>query len=102
MCCVMLKTQSLKQMASNGKEKIPTVYQCDSYNRQNQTVVSDMDGTLLVGRSSFAYFALIAFDVGGILRLMLLLLAAPFAGLLYHFVLNPPASRCSSSPRLPG
>ncbi|KAL1536139.1 CAAX geranylgeranyltransferase alpha subunit [Salvia divinorum] len=73
-------------MGANGTEKIPTVYQCDSNNRQNQTVVSDMDGTLLVGRSSFAYFALIAFDVGGILRLMLLLLAAPFAGLLYHFV----------------
>lgn len=45
-----------------------------------------MDGTLLVGRSSFAYFALIAFDVGGILRLLLLLLVSPFAAFLYHFV----------------
>ncbi|KAG6394897.1 hypothetical protein SASPL_145488 [Salvia splendens] len=88
MCCDMLKTQSLETMggSGSGKGKIPTVYQCDSNNRQSQTVVSEMDGTLLVGRSSFAYFALIAFNVGGILRLMLLLLAAPFSGLLYHLV----------------
>lgn len=69
-----------------GRDKIPTIYQCNSNGRENHTVVADMDGTLLVGRSSFAYFALIAFDVGGILRLLLLLLAAPFAGLLYYFV----------------
>ncbi|KAI3459496.1 hypothetical protein Pfo_016159 [Paulownia fortunei] len=70
----------------NLPNRIPTIYQCDSKGRENQTVVADMDGTLLVGRSSFPYFALIAFDVGGILRLILLILAAPLAGLLYHFV----------------
>ncbi|XP_057783478.1 glycerol-3-phosphate acyltransferase RAM2-like [Salvia miltiorrhiza] len=73
-------------MTMASRDRIPTIYECDSNNRQNHTVVSDMDGTLLVGRSSFAYFALIAFDVGGILRLLLLLLAAPFVGLLYYFV----------------
>ncbi|KAH6778032.1 hypothetical protein C2S52_006460 [Perilla frutescens var. hirtella] len=67
-------------------KKIQTIYECDSNGREKHTVVADMDGTLLVGRSSFGYFALIAFDIGGILRLALLLLAAPFAGLLYHFV----------------
>ncbi|KAK9272716.1 hypothetical protein L1049_003093 [Liquidambar formosana] len=45
-----------------------------------------MDGTLLRGRSSFPYFALVAFEVGGILRLLFLLLASPLAGLLYHFI----------------
>lgn len=69
-----------------GRENISTIYQCDSNGRENHTVVAGMDGTLLTGRSSFAYFALIAFDVGGVLRLLLLLLAAPFVGLLYHFV----------------
>lgn len=49
-------------------------------------VVADMDGTLLRGRSSFPYFALVAFEIGGILRLLLLLLASPIAGLLYYFV----------------
>lgn len=66
--------------------KIPTIFECDSKERKNHTVIADMNGTLLIERSSFPYFALIAFDVGGILRLFLLLLAAPFVWLLYHFV----------------
>ncbi|EHA8592276.1 putative Glycerol-3-phosphate 2-O-acyltransferase 4 [Cocos nucifera] len=45
-----------------------------------------MDGTLLRGRSSFPYFALVAFEIGGILRLLFLLLASPIAGILYYFV----------------
>lgn len=49
-------------------------------------VVADMDGTLLRGRSSFPYFALVAFEVGGMFRLLFLLLASPLAGLLYYFV----------------
>ncbi|KAF2282539.1 hypothetical protein GH714_043747 [Hevea brasiliensis] len=38
------------------------------------------------GRSSFPYFALIAFEGCGVLRLLFLLLASPLAGLLYYFV----------------
>ncbi|GAV85068.1 Acyltransferase domain-containing protein/HAD domain-containing protein [Cephalotus follicularis] len=64
----------------------PTVDQCTSTGRENHTVVADMDGTLLRGRSSFPYFALVAFDVGGILRLLCLLLASPIAGFLYYLV----------------
>ncbi|KAL8475606.1 hypothetical protein ACS0TY_028316 [Phlomoides rotata] len=45
-----------------------------------------MDGTLLIGRSSFPYFALVAFEVGGILRLLFLILASPLAGFLYYLV----------------
>ncbi|XP_022151068.1 probable glycerol-3-phosphate acyltransferase 8 [Momordica charantia] len=45
-----------------------------------------MDGTLLRGRSSFPYFAVMAFELGGILRLLVLVLAAPLVGLLYYFV----------------
>ncbi|KAB2624625.1 glycerol-3-phosphate 2-O-acyltransferase 6-like [Pyrus ussuriensis x Pyrus communis] len=66
--------------------KFPTVDQCTSDGREKHTVVADMDGTLLRGRSSFPYFALIAFEVGGILRLLFLLLVTPLAGLLYYFV----------------
>ncbi|KAI3469756.1 hypothetical protein Pfo_026419 [Paulownia fortunei] len=65
---------------------IPTIHQCDSKGRENHTVVADMEGTLLIQRGSFPYFALVAFDVGGILRLLLLLLAAPLAWILHHFV----------------
>ncbi|KAL5554007.1 hypothetical protein UlMin_041408 [Ulmus minor] len=64
----------------------PTVEKCPSTDREKATVVTDMDGTLLRGRSSFPYFALFAFEVGGILRLLFLLLASPLAGLLYYFV----------------
>ncbi|OMO55012.1 glycerol-3-phosphate 2-O-acyltransferase 6-like protein [Corchorus olitorius] len=64
----------------------PFVQKCASIGRDKQTVVADMDGTLLIGRSSFPYFAMVAFEVGGILRLLFLLLASPFTGLLYYFV----------------
>ncbi|KAF3628447.1 hypothetical protein FXO38_28242 [Capsicum annuum] len=66
--------------------KFPTIQQCESKGREDQTVLSDMDGTLLVGRSSFPYFALVAFEVGGISRLLFLVLASPLAGFLYYIV----------------
>ncbi|MBA0570517.1 hypothetical protein Golob_004163 [Gossypium lobatum] len=64
----------------------PTIEKCPSVGREKHTVVADMDGTLLIGRSSFPYFALVAFEVSGVLRLLFLLLASPLAGLLYYFV----------------
>ncbi|KAL2499995.1 Glycerol-3-phosphate 2-O-acyltransferase 6 [Abeliophyllum distichum] len=70
----------------HSSSKFPSVSQCESEGLEKQTVVTDMDGTLLIGRSSFPYFALVAFEVGGILRLLFLLLATPFAGLLYYFI----------------
>ncbi|KAL0385659.1 UNVERIFIED_CONTAM: Glycerol-3-phosphate acyltransferase RAM2 [Sesamum radiatum] len=66
--------------------EFPTVNGCPSIGREKDTVVADMDGTLLRGRSSFPYFALVAFEVGGVLRLLFLLLLAPLAGVLYYFV----------------
>ncbi|XP_008777122.2 glycerol-3-phosphate acyltransferase RAM2-like [Phoenix dactylifera] len=63
-----------------------TIDKCTSIGRDRHTVVADLDGTLLRGRSSFPYFALVAFEIGGILRLLFLLLAAPLAGILYYFV----------------
>ncbi|KAL5582434.1 hypothetical protein UlMin_014876 [Ulmus minor] len=64
----------------------PTINKCTSIGREKDTVVADMDGTLLRGRSSFPYFALVAFEVGGILRLIFLLLSSPLAGILYYFI----------------
>ncbi|KAL7105463.1 hypothetical protein ACP275_07G046300 [Erythranthe tilingii] len=66
--------------------KTPTIQQCDSKGRENDSVVADMDGALLTQRGSFPYFALVAFDVGGILRLLLLLLAAPLAWISRHLL----------------
>ncbi|KAL1329016.1 hypothetical protein HN51_046175 [Arachis hypogaea] len=76
-------------MANSSAKTIatfPPVEKCNSIGRENHTIVADMDGTLLIGRSSFPYFALIAFEVGGYLRLLFFLLASPLAAILYHFV----------------
>ncbi|KAK1306723.1 Glycerol-3-phosphate 2-O-acyltransferase 4 [Acorus calamus] len=64
----------------------PTVDKCESIGRDNDTVVADLDGTLLRGRSSFPYFAIVAFEAGGIFRLLFLLLVSPLAGFLYYFI----------------
>ncbi|ONK59708.1 uncharacterized protein A4U43_C08F9550 [Asparagus officinalis] len=72
--------------ARSGTGRFPTVDKCSSDGREKHTVVADLDGTLLCGRSSFPYFALVAFEVGGILRLLFLLLLTPLAGALYYFV----------------
>ncbi|KAL2463633.1 Glycerol-3-phosphate 2-O-acyltransferase 6 [Forsythia ovata] len=75
-------------------DHFPTIDKCKSEGRGNHTsVVTDLDSTLLFGRDSFPYFALVAFDVGGILRLFFLLLFTPFIGILYHFVSESAAIR---------
>ncbi|XP_021297709.1 glycerol-3-phosphate 2-O-acyltransferase 6-like [Herrania umbratica] len=73
-------------MAKTKENPFPSIAQCASIGRDKHTVVADMDGTLLRGSSSFPYFALVAFEVGGILRLLFLLLASPVAGILYYFI----------------
>lgn len=64
----------------------PSVAQCASIGREKHTVVADLDGTLLRARSSFPYYALTAFEVGGIPRLLFVILASPIAGFLYYFI----------------
>ncbi|XP_073059839.1 glycerol-3-phosphate acyltransferase RAM2-like [Primulina eburnea] len=75
-----------EQTNISHSQKFPHINECESIGRESHTVVTDMDGTLLVGRSSFPYFALVAFEVGGILRLFFLLLSSPIAGILYYFI----------------
>lgn len=73
-------------MADTVLPKFPTIHRCSLHGRDDHSVVTDMDGTLLVGRSSFPYFAVVAFEAGGIFRLLFLLLATPLAGVLYYFI----------------
>ncbi|KAE8721222.1 putative glycerol-3-phosphate acyltransferase 8 [Hibiscus syriacus] len=76
-------------MAKPGEKSnllFPSIARCASIRREKDTVVADMDGTLLRGRSSFPYFALVAFEVGGVFRLLFLLLVSPMAGILYYFI----------------
>ncbi|KAL3326755.1 hypothetical protein AABB24_037445 [Solanum stoloniferum] len=64
----------------------PTLEKCISEGRARDTIVANMDGTLLRSKASFTYFALVAFDVGGVLRLLFLLLFSPFFSIFYYFI----------------
>ncbi|KAL6660066.1 hypothetical protein ACP70R_002188 [Stipagrostis hirtigluma subsp. patula] len=71
--------------AAKGGEPFPAVDKCDASRLgAHSTVASDLDGTLLRSRSAFPYYALVAFETGGVPRLALLLLLAPLAAALYH------------------
>jgi hypothetical protein len=59
-------------------EQYDTINNCNHENRSNQTVVSDLDGTLLRGQSSFPYFMLAAFEGSGVIRALLLLCVGSF------------------------
>jgi glycerol-3-phosphate acyltransferase len=66
-------------------EPFAEVDKCNVHGRDTQTVVSDLDGTLLRSRSSFPYFMLVAFEAGSPLRSIILLLVSPIVWLIYHF-----------------
>ncbi|KAG5582848.1 hypothetical protein H5410_053475 [Solanum commersonii] len=92
-CTTFTRKDKYKALARNDGTvmaitRFPMVEKCTSIDRENDTVVTDLDGTLLRSRNSFAYFALVAFDVGGVLRLLFLLLASPIVGILYYFILE--------------
>lgn len=73
--------------AAQRAAKFHPVSKCgDLAGRENQSVVSDLDGTLMRSSSSFPYFMLMAFEAGGPLRALLLLLASPLVWVLYYFV----------------
>jgi phosphoserine phosphatase len=71
--------------AAAGGEPFPTVDKCDASRLgARSTIAADLDGTLLRSRSAFPYYALVAFETGGVARLALLLLLAPLAFALRH------------------
>nr|GMC90749.1 glycerol-3-phosphate 2-O-acyltransferase 4 [Ipomoea batatas] len=73
-------------MASEtAKKAFPSITTCDVSAVSHQSIAADLDGTLLIGRSSFPYFMLVAIEAGSLLRGLVLLLSFPLIAIAYIF-----------------
>lgn len=83
----------MEAAAAAGVELFPAVDKCDASGRGAHAVAADLEGTLLRSRSAFPYYALVAFEAGGVPRLLLLLILAPVAAVLGFAVSEAAAVR---------
>lgn len=57
-----------------------------SEGRENESVVSDLEGALVFHKDAFSYFMLVAFEASGLLRFALLLLTWPVYAAFYYLI----------------
>ncbi|MCL7025531.1 hypothetical protein MKW94_029684 [Papaver nudicaule] len=71
----------------SSKKKFPSIKECkDHVIRGTESIAADLDGTLLISRSSFPYFMLIAIEAGSLFRGLILLLSTPLIIFSYLFI----------------
>lgn len=75
-----------KPTTAAEKRAFPSITTCDVSAVSDRSIAADLDGTLLVSRSSFPYFMLVAIEAGSLLRGLALLLAFPLIAVAYVFV----------------
>ncbi|XP_047337724.1 probable glycerol-3-phosphate acyltransferase 8 [Impatiens glandulifera] len=76
-----------KTTDGTGKPKFPSIITCDLAAEKNrQSIAADLDGTLLISRSSFPYFMLVAIEAGSLFRGLILLLSFPIIAIAYVFI----------------
>jgi len=72
---------------ATARRNFPSITECNgTKSSPPESVAADLDGTLLISRSSFPYFMMVAVEAGSLLRGFILLLAVPLIIFAYLFI----------------